>query len=1399
MIGKIRIKVCLASILLAIGVLGDTMSVSAVHGGGYAITDQMQNSGYMAVLYNSFNGLPTSEANCILGASDGYVWIGGYSGIIKYDGSTFERLPSSTGLTNGRGMFEDSRGRIWVATNDNGIVVIDNGEYLHYSKGQGLTSASIRSFAEDAEGIVYIGSTAGVSYMDNGMSLHLVNDSRINSERVLRLVSDKDGTVYGHTKSGSVFSIENGKVTAFYDGESLRTGKITTILADPKKDGWVYLGTEDGRIYYGEFGTVSDKMQVIKAYPMTNIHWMSYECGRVWASSDSMIGYLDVDDHFKLITNLPVNTSIEMMTSDYQGNMWFASSRQGVMKVVPNQFENFTYNSGMSNEVVNSTLMHGGKLYVGTDNGLRIVGRNQNSIKNELTDYLDNVRVRCIIDDRNQNIWISTFSNEHGLICVRADGSIKEYTEAEGMPSNEIRMTIEAADGSIIAGTNNGIAYIKDGKVVRTIGSSEGLSNPVILTVCEGDNGDLYAGSDGNGLYVINGKMVKRLDDSSGITSDVVLRIKKDEKNGLYWIITSNSIEYLKDGKVTDVKSFPYNNNFDLFADANDNLWVLSSHGVYLVGIESMINDKVETYQLFTIANGLTSIPIAHGYSCLDEYGNLFIAGESGVSKININRYYKEDVLVNTSVKSILCDNVKIEPDEQGTYVIPGDCERIRILPAILDYTMYNPTVHVFLEGANDNGIMDEKSNLAPLEYTGLSYGNYVLHIQIVDRETGGILSDTQTNIKKQPRLFEHIVVRILLIALLAVLAGLIVWRVMTGTVIRRQYAEIAEARDEAERANLAKSRFLANISHEIRTPINTILGMDEMILREYAAGVPKNYFLSIMNYANDIRSATESLLSLINDLLDISKIESGKMHLVEQEYEVVSMLRAVISMIRVRSEAKKLFFNVEIDPNIPKKLYGDDGKIKQIVLNLLTNAVKYTDDGGFTLKVSVIEKTDLSCELRFSVKDTGIGVKSEDMDKLFNAYERLDEEKNSGIQGTGLGLDISRQFAELMKGKLWCESEYGKGSEFILTIMQKIVDEEVIGVFNEEEAEAARGQYVPKFVAPDADILVVDDNPMNLAVIKGLLRPTKVFITTAESGEECLEKLKTGTFNVVLLDHMMPGMDGIETLAKIREKYPDLPVYALTANATSGDEYYTSKGFNGYLAKPIDCVKVEQAIMRHLPEEIMLKPDEEVPTEDTELSEDMHWLYDVEGISVADGLKSSGGAASYLFSLNLFWDTIDDNSKIIEAAYHDGDIKLYTVKVHALKSSARIIGAMELSLLCQELEDAGNRNDTEFIAAKTGKLLLDYRGFKEKLEKISSNGPESEYKSDKPMISAEELEDAYAALREIVPQMDYDSVEMILEQLKDYKLPPEDDEKILRIAKYLKMLDWESMEELIN
>ena len=571
---------------------------------------------------------------------------------------------------------------------------------------------------------------------------------------------------------------------------------------------------------------------------------------------------------------------------------------------------------------------------------------------------------------------------------------------------------------------------------------------------------------------------------------------------------------------------------------------------------------------------------------------------------------------------------------------------------------------------------------------------------------------------------------------------------------------------------------------------------MNELAMREDAAGVPKGYFMSMMNYALDIRNASESLLSLINDLLDMSKIESGKMNLVEQEYDTQDMLRSIVSMIRVRSNEKELSFDVIMDELLPTRLYGDAGKIKQIVLNLLTNAVKYTEVGGIVLFVSMDERKDDICYLRISVKDTGIGIKEEEKDRLFKAYERLDEKKNSNIQGTGLGLDISRMFADLLGGNLTYESVYGEGSEFILTLAQRIVDQTPVGVFMEHDESKRGGPYVPKFIAPDADILVVDDTAMNLNIITGLLKPTKVFVTTATSGEECLEKLKETRFHVVFLDHMMPGMDGIETMALIRKDYPELPVYALTANVTEGEEFYISKGFNGYLSKPVDCEILERTIMRHLPEEIMAKPvEEDAAAELTEMPENMMWIYETEGITVEDGIKNSGGISGYIFALDLFLDTIDDNAKIIRDSFETGNIRLYTIKVHALKSSARIIGANRLSELAESLEAAGNQADKDYIAANTDRLLSDYESYKVKLSRLHKE-PEQE---NKELISEDEWKEAFEALKDVIPQMDYDAVEMILEQLKAYRLPQEEELLIRELEKMLKSFDWDGMTECIN
>jgi len=1364
-------------------------------GGGYAASGQLPEVGYMAKLYDASNGLPTSDANFILETRDGYIWIGSYAGIIKYDGTKFERLDATDGLTSGRVMFEDSAGRMWVGTNDNGIVMLDGSETVRFTYKDGLPSSSIRSFAEDNEGTIYVGSTEGISYIGKDMKLRTIDDERIRKTLVNRLVSDAAGNIFGSTNDGAIFALESGNLVQYYRSKDLHTKTISAIFPDPTKPGYFYFGTEEDMLYYGKIGDDISKLKEIYTPSSGEIDWITSACDRIWICSKNQAGYLDLDKRYHALHDVPMDNSIEMMMADYQGNLWFASSRQGVMKIVTDNFLDVTEASGLAQEVVNATCIHDSILYIGTDNGMRALDPLFNPIKNELTDYFKDTRIRCLEEDNDGNMWISAYTNGLGLVCYSADGKITSINKASGLGNDQIRCSRVAKDGSVLVGTNDGLAIIKDKKVEKCLGAKEGIANPVFLTVEEYD-GKIYAGSDGDGIYVINGDEITNIGRDAGLSSDVILRLKGDEAHGVLWIITSNSIEYLKDGKITTVSTFPYNNNFDIYFGNDESMWILSSYGIYCVKVKDMLEDTVVDYRLYRTENGLSATPTANAYSTLTPTGDLYIAGRTGVARVNINRYFEKVSRVKTAIRSIMCDDTQIYPDENGKYIIPSSANRIQIMPAVLDFSMINPTVHVYLDGTGEEGETEERSNLSALEYTGLKYGNYTLHIEVLDKRTGTLIQDDLYSIEKKPKVMELMGVRILMIALLAAIVGLIVYRVMSGTIVRRQYEEIRQAKDEAERANSAKTRFLANMSHEIRTPINTIMGMDEMILREDAKDVPKGYFMSVINYALDIKSASESLLGLINDLLDMSKIESGKMHVIDQEYDSVELLRSIVKMIRVRSREKDLTFEVDIDEKLPKRLYGDSGKIKQIVLNLLTNAVKYTEAGGFTLKVIADGTVEDRLALIFSVKDTGIGIKEEDMDKLFTAYERLDEEKNSAIQGTGLGLDISRRFAELMGGSLTCTSEYKKGSEFVLKLTQRVVDEQPIGKFTEEE-DTLKGPYVPQFIAPDADVLVVDDNPMNLSVIKGLLKATKVFVTTAESGEECLEKIKYDHFDVVLLDHMMPGMDGLETVERIRQTHPDLPVYALTANATSGgEEFYKSKGFDGYLAKPIDSVSLERAIMKHIPEEMMMKPEGSDAVEDlTEIPEDMKWIESVEGISVEDGIKASGGVSSFINALNMFYDTIEENAKTISDAFDADDIKLYTVKVHALKTSARIIGALGMSEMAQKLEDAGNKSDRTFIEDNNDKFLEDYRSFTDKLARLSEGNDED----GKEMIPDDELSGAYEALAELIPQMDYDSVEMVISQVRSYKLPEEDSAKFEELDKLLKKLDWDTMEQMIK
>lgn len=400
----------------------------------------------------------------------------------------------------------------------------------------------------------------------------------------------------------------------------------------------------------------------------------------------------------------------------------------------------------------------------------------------------------------------------------------------------------------------------------------------------------------------------------------------------------------------------------------------------------------------------------------------------------------------------------------------------------------------------------------------------------------------------------------------------------------RKQLAQMQKLKANAEQANQAKSEFLARMSHEIRTPINAVLGMNEMVLRESTEE-------DVKKYSMDIKSSAQSLLEIINDILDFSKIESGKMEIVPIEYELNSMLNDLYNISSLRAKEKGLVFDVIVDPALPSRLYGDDLRIRQVLLNLLTNAVKYTRKGTVTFQVSG-ERDGEDVILHFVVRDTGIGIKQEDISRLFSAFERIDEEKNRNIEGTGLGMNISLQLLKLMGTDLRVESVYEEGSRFFFALRQKVVNAEPIGSFQEKARKAAREHtYQASFTSPEGEILLVDDNRVNRRVFCGLLKQTQIRIKDVGSGRECLDHIRQKHYDLIFLDHMMPAMDGMETMRHMRAMEDNLckdtPVIMLTANAIMGaKEQYLQAGFDDFLAKPIDQTKLERLLMHWMPQE---------------------------------------------------------------------------------------------------------------------------------------------------------------------------------------------------------------------
>ena len=535
--------------------------------------------------------------------------------------------------------------------------------------------------------------------------------------------------------------------------------------------------------------------------------------------------------------------------------------------------------------------------------------------------------------------------------------------------------------------------------------------------------------------------------------------------------------------------------------------------------------------------------------------------------------------------------------------------------------------------------------------------------------------------------------------------------------------------KEAADASNQAKSDFLAQMSHEIRTPINAVIGMDEMILRETTEP-------NIIEYARDIKSASQTLLALVNGVLDFSKIESGKMEILPAKYKTEELINHLVNMISDRAEKKHLEFNLDIDQNLPTVLYGDDVRIKQVITNLLTNAVKYTEKGSVTLTVRAEDVSEKDCMLYVEVKDTGIGIRSEDMDRMFESFQRLDVKKNRNIEGTGLGMPIVVGILSMMNSKVEVESEYGKGSSFSFRIHQGIVDAKPLGEYHGSHGLGSDLREKRTLRILNAAILVVDDNIMNLKVAKGLMKKLNVVPDLAESGEDAMEMVRKKHYDLIFMDHMMPEMDGIETLKKMKEERiidKNTPVIALTANAIAGArEIYMEKGFWDYLSKPIAPEEMEEVISRYLPEGSYTYAENEEKNDNSELVRLLRQMgFDVDA---AMGYVMED-VDFYEELLKTFAENEPGNGKEIRTHYENKNWDDYKTLVHALKSSARTIGANHLSDLALEQENASKARNESSIEAGVEGLLTEYRKIagevKDVLSKVASDTGSSSDEDD--------------------------------------------------------------------
>ncbi|NHM13750.1 HD domain-containing phosphohydrolase [Xiamenia xianingshaonis] len=777
--------------------LASTNTVCAHAASDWQTLEEFEYQGYVQTVYNGQNGLTGGTANDIAQTKDGVLWIGTYGGLYRYSGNQFQWMNDMKSVKTVNCLFTDESGRLWIGTNDNGLSICINQNITNViNRSNGLPSNSVRCIAEDSQGNYYVGTTSSLVVMklSDGLKVHETIPEVVNA---ISVCADQNGNVAAVTDEGKLYVLHGTEVIA---ERTLENGDAYNCCAFDQAGNLYAGGSADAIDVYRVAGTDLKASSSLPCGALKDINALCFsEENELMVCADNGAGYLNDSGEIKPIDTGSFNNSFENTLFDYQGNIWFVSSRLGLLHLSPSVFREIHGKEDSSDQVVNTTAQWQGCLYMGTDDGLDISSDSASTqITDDLTERLRGTRIRCLMVDSAQNLWIGTFGQ--GLWKVSPAGEIVRYDSDTGALGNNFRSIIETTDGGIVAAGDSGVTYLQNGVATQRIGAAEGLENPKVLSLLERDDGSILAGTDGNGIAVLKDGVVKEtLNQEDRLSSDIIIKMVRDANGDGVFVVTGNGLCYMDhDGRIRTLDAFPYYNNYDIVQGSQDELFVLSSAGIYVVDRSELLEGNEVSYTLLDARRGLQTALTPNAWNCLDDNGDYYMSGTTGVVCMNLNQYEVDARSYRMLLQSITVDGISYPMEKGEAFHIVRDAERIRINPEIVNYSVNEPVISIWLEGFEKEPRIVSPSEAANLEYTNLRSGSYTFHVAVLDSKTGKPIAENTYQIVKDREIYDNgwflIYVAIVSLILTAYLTWLIVRKRAQKMLLQQQMKlELAE------------------------------------------------------------------------------------------------------------------------------------------------------------------------------------------------------------------------------------------------------------------------------------------------------------------------------------------------------------------------------------------------------------------------------------------------------------------------------------------------------------------------------------------------------------------------------------------------------------------------------